>query len=421
MAVELKKLISGIIIVLAVFSGVIIKWQFDKDFITLYREGNIIAKEKWIVESERTYFNLDSWYDKNVKCPKIESLGGYKTATRCYYPPDYFEQLSRSLINTKIDFINLTDEFIVRKSSPNYKYGTRGAYAGFVIESFTFNNEVESEEEFPKEYIVNWDPKDTRNYKLVWRIENLKSLSDKWISGIITEDFPCSYGFGNVKIDFKDECNKLEKVELNSDTNKVYFYFKKQRGEQTFDIDFVDPIQDDDKLTLLEIKEGDITKFCKRKIVKEDVYGYTTKERDVYGTCIYYLNQTICSDEPINKSCYINTTERKIGCVIGKESYQSYEVIGIKDIQICDKVVGYKINNKIINFSKCGINCMRNNDIVSCDMCPDEDGVSDANCDGILQSGESGFKVDISKLNWYNLKIKADSVKFTKLRDCVVK
>ena len=65
----------------------------------------------------------------------------------------------------------------------------------------------------------------------------------------------------------------------------------------------------------------------------EDVYGYVTRERNVYGICIYYLNSTVCDDEPLNKSCHTTTTEKEYQCVTGKESYQSYEKIDEKVVK----------------------------------------------------------------------------------------
>ena len=86
--VNVKTIIIGtILLVIAIFSGAVLEWQFDKDYVSLSRDGEIIAKEKWTVEVERTYFTLNSWYRKNVMRPRIEKEGGYRTATRCYYPP----------------------------------------------------------------------------------------------------------------------------------------------------------------------------------------------------------------------------------------------------------------------------------------------------------------------------------------------
>ena len=69
-------------------------------------------------------------------------MGGYNTSKRCYYPKDYYEQLSRSLVNTKIDYINNSHTYEVVKKVPNYAYGTRGSYAGYVTEIMTFDKQM---------------------------------------------------------------------------------------------------------------------------------------------------------------------------------------------------------------------------------------------------------------------------------------
>ena len=233
MAINFKYTISGLLIVLAIFSGVIVEWQFDKDFTSLKRDGVTLVKERWHVEAERTWFALDSWYDINVKCPKIIEQGGKKTTTRCYYPENYYQQLSRSLIRTKIEVVDNS----VIKSVPHYAYGTRGSYAGYVIEKMNFIDTSDIEK-FPDSYIVSWKPKDTRNYKLVWRLENVKDLN---LPVGIYKD--CYYQFGNLKIDLKNECNKLEKAVVK-DKDTIWFYFNNQRGNQLFDLGFVDPTHD---------------------------------------------------------------------------------------------------------------------------------------------------------------------------------
>ncbi len=234
---NLRVIIGLVIIISMVFSGVVINWTFEKKFNTLYRNGEIIAREYFVVEAERTYFNLNSWYAKNVKCPKIEAAGGHRTATRCYYPKDYYEQLSRSLINTKISFVNDSDYLTIFKNTPFYKYGTRGSYAGKLIEKFDFNKLSNNVEEFPEKYFITWTPKDTRNYRVIWRVENLKDVNMN--EGDYTA---CRYTFGYTQIDLKDECKKLEKAEVKG--NRIWFYFKPERGIQEFDLGLVDPPSD---------------------------------------------------------------------------------------------------------------------------------------------------------------------------------
>ena len=106
-----KITIGTFITILTLFSGIALQWEVGKDWTTLSSNGNIIAKEKFVVSAERSYFNLNNWYSINVKCPKIIENGGHKTNSRCYYADNYYEDLSRSLINTDISFINLTDSF----------------------------------------------------------------------------------------------------------------------------------------------------------------------------------------------------------------------------------------------------------------------------------------------------------------------
>ncbi len=247
MAQNLQSYISGgVIFVLLVLSTATIVWEFNKDYSKLSRDGEVLARTRWSVEAQRTYFVLDSWYDKNVKCPKILDLGGHTTATRCYYPDDYYEQLSRSLIRTKITTEEIGDELTVTKLTPYYKYGTRGAYAGKILENFNFV-ETDVEEEFPKSYYVDWNPTDTRNYRLIWRVWDLKELD------LPDGDYHyCSYKFGKVSIDLKDECSKLEKAEVKGD--RIWFYFYPVRKVQYFDISLVDPEEQEPVYSYNQIK-----------------------------------------------------------------------------------------------------------------------------------------------------------------------
>ena len=222
---------TGIITIILIIAGLTFQWQISKDHSTLYKEGEIIARHRWHIEAERTYINKNSWYRRNVICPRLVAQGGHETATRCYYPDDFYEQLSRSLINTEI---GLNDNpFSVERITPFYAYGTSGSYAGFLNEFFEFGSE--RIEEFPSNYTIKWNPKDTRNYKLVWRIWELKRLNLP-----IGNYSKCSYNFGNIKIDLKEDCNNLEKAEVK-DSETIWFYFNQSRGEQILNVDLVDP------------------------------------------------------------------------------------------------------------------------------------------------------------------------------------
>lgn len=241
------------IIVLIVLGGVSYKWVYEKEQSTLYKEGDIIARYSWSLQAERTYILKNTWYNANVKCPKIIAMGGYNTSTRCYYPPDYYEDLKRSLINTKLIESNLT----VTRKTPFYMYGTSGTYAGVLEENSYF---VDTEEimEFPKDYLASFSPKDTRNYKLVWKISNLKKINIP--NGNYTL---CAYNFDNIKIDLKDECSKLERAEVVNENKRVWFYFNPLKNLQSIDLKLIDPKGGETPLPPVENVE--------KRIIKDDV------------------------------------------------------------------------------------------------------------------------------------------------------
>ena len=75
--------------------------------------------------------------------------------------------------------------------------------------------------------------------------------------------------------------------------------------------------------------------------------------------------------------------------------YESeFDYVDLVNETICNHA-GIIVEDKIINFSKCGIDCSRDGSIVQCDLCN-----GDSNCDGILQLGESGISVDIAETDW---------------------
>lgn len=328
------------IIVIGLFGTTVIQWQFEKDWTILSRDGDIIAKSKFSVEAERTYINLNTWYRRNVVCPRIIESGGYETKTRCYYPKGTYQPLSRSLINTKITLENFTDKHLVIKSTPHYKYGTRGAYAGKVKEEMIFDETIISEEEFPKSYHINWKPTDLRSYKLIWRLEKL------------THNYPdgsynnCVYTFGNVKVNLLDNCKDLNSVEIWDD--KAYFYFKEARGLQDLNLQFVDPTG----VTNCQVLSSDNTIYelsnniangtespclsITGKNITLDCQGYTV---DGLGTAAYGIDATQGSD------AFQNATIKN--CIV-----QNYTTGGIYVQQNCRNCT---VKNNTIKTSANGI------------------------------------------------------------------
>ncbi len=226
--------IAGILTIILIISGATILWGISKEETTLKRDGEVLATHKWHVESERSFINKNSWYRKNVMCPRIIAEGGHETATRCYYAPNTYEQLSRSLINT--DLLSDEPRGLVIRYTPQYAYGTRGSYAGILQETWLFIDTLK-EEEFPKKYEAYWMARDTRNYKLVWRVWNLKDqpLPDG-------EYTYCNYEAKNVKINLGPACAQLDRAIVEG--NKIWFYFKSKRGDQHLQPNIVDPVTD---------------------------------------------------------------------------------------------------------------------------------------------------------------------------------
>ena len=143
----------------------------------------------------------------------------------------------------------------------------------------------------------------------------------------------------------------------------------------------------------------------------EDIFDNVSKERDVYDNCIYHSNSTVCADQPLNTSCVTNTTEIVYQCVIGKESYQSYEKVGEQVVQksktTCDKK-SYEIDIagsiKKIDFDKAGYYCSLDGNIITCDS------VHDGNGDGICKSGETCIKFEITSGGINTIQKRIDSI-----------
>ena len=341
---NITKIISGtIIIVILILSGLTVEWAIDKDYTKVKRDNNVIAKFRWYVEAERSSFLLDSWYDRNIKCPKIIDLGGHISSTNksCMYPDDYYESLSRSLINTKV----YDNENNIIKRIPYYKYGTRGTYAGFLNEFFLFNENISSELNFPEKYNIEWLPKDKRNYKMIlkiWDLKDIKVIDDCHITAL------------NIEIDLKNECEKLDILEVDDDIIK--FYFKSERELQCKTISIIDPSEKPSiiygvkNITIKKYKE--VEKIKQIPIYKEVIVEIECNNEN--ETC------SICKDEKLGKFCTFII--RKIIDYYDEETIMINEsYFEQKKVIDYDNVIG--INNKNIDYF-CSYCNLHNNKLV---------------------------------------------------------
>ena len=227
-----NKVIGIMLIVLLTISGATFKWTYDRDYSKLYKGTDLIASHRFYVEMERTYTNIKYSYQRD-NCIEI---GGRLTETRCYYPEDYFTRLNRRLSGIKLTEEETIQQYFVRKSTPYYKYGTRGTIAGVIDETIIHDKEVERIEDFPKSYLVDFSPRDSTSYKLVWKIKDLNEVN--WETGNYKR---CEYIFGDIKIDLKNDCDNLDYTFVDADKKEVWIYFKAEKGIQRLDLSIVDP------------------------------------------------------------------------------------------------------------------------------------------------------------------------------------
>jgi len=169
--------------------------------------------------------------------------------------------------------------------------------------------------------------------------------------------------------------------------------------------------------------------------------GYKTETISTYNTVTYEFT---C---PAGKNISVNTNKKYAECInrVWRPSNNSWDyslnfshtynliyagnrtiywneyVFSHYDLKndTCRKE-GWIVEDKIINFTKCDINCNREDSTVQCDFCN-----GDSNCDGIINEGESGLPpCDIAESGWRDCirKWKVDNGKQTiknYLRDCI--
>ena len=173
-------------------------------------------------------------------------------------------------------------------------------------------------------------------------------------------------------------------------------------------ISIISAIVLDNNVTFNEITYS-TTKFYD---ATEDVFGYVTRERNVYENCVNYHNYTLCLNTTgANTDCSQEQLIYNVTCVIGTESYQNYEKVSEQVVQksktTCNKE-GYTIDiagaTKKINFSKAGYYCSLDGNIITCDS------VHDGNGDGKCKSGETCIKFEITSKGINKIQNRIDSV-----------
>ena len=275
MAIEITKSqkVKGIVfLIVLMLGGSLYSWGYDRDYNTFYNDGTIEARSNWEVHMERTYFKIKYNYQRD-NCLRD---GGRLTATRCYYPDDFYVKLTRKLSSIDLKELKFDKYSTFSRDTSYNKYGTSGVSAGTLIENMVHDYEVTDIEEFPQKYIVEYNPKDTAKYKLALKVDLLKDMNLE--VGTYTET---DYVFGRIKIGVPVEYFDYMEV-IDDDTIK--FWFLPKSGLQALDIELVDP---------LPIK--DISEIIVKPILWEYIYENKSIQTPIYTDKIITV-KPVCSE-----------------------------------------------------------------------------------------------------------------------------
>lgn len=114
----------------------------------------------------------------------------------------------------------------------------------------------------------------------------------------------------------------------------------------------------------------------------------------VFGDCIKYYNATICDDEPLNTSCYIEEQSYNYTCKTGENIIENSEE-KCRDTEIkvaVDTLLGTKdYTLEYGEWGKCSYEDEQETLVITCDS------KYDGNNDGICTSGESCMQFRITK------------------------
>lgn len=140
----------------------------------------------------------------------------------------------------------------------------------------------------------------------------------------------------------------------------------------------------------------DINKICDYTDVIDEIEreeNYEEVEQDIMDECGEY---------PDNYSCVVDTEEVEVW--VGTTEKITYE-------KVCIKSYGYMINDDNLD---CKSHCTDKDGVITCES------KLDSNKDGILQSGESGFIIDVRDEDWNKLDKYIDSENYNDIRRCVI-
>jgi len=202
-----------------------LRWKYTTDEWTLYSGRYIGFKEDWIVERQRTYLQLKDVDDVSI-CSKV-------TATRCYVD-DYWERSNRKATKIDLYYEEVEDNVSMRviKNTPYYAVRSTGD-GGYMTQIQTINALAEFEQ-FPSDYRVEYNAKDTASYRLTWRIREAEAI-DNYDYPLGSFSDRCSLDFNyNMKIEWCDESN-FDKAVYDAEDEVLLVHFKSFKDYQVLE------------------------------------------------------------------------------------------------------------------------------------------------------------------------------------------
>lgn len=137
-----------------------------------------------------------------------------------------------------------------------------------------------------------------------------------------------------------------------------------------------------------------VTEDISLEEIKDCETVYWNETENVYGTCTSYYNTTVCTDPPLNTSCYIEEKSYDYRCKTGEKTIQkSREECMDKEMQVTiDKLTkAEKYKLEYGEWGKCSYSTEGETLVITCDS------KYDGNNDGICKSGESCIQFRITK------------------------
>ena len=173
------------------------RWKYDQDYLTLYSNQYIIARSQWQVKTKSGTMQNRS----------------YVAGT-----PITYDSTNKDLLK------------IIKISNYQNKH---------TLTELQLFTKLISVENFPEKYYVTFEPADSKEYELVWKIMDINITAGQKQGTYTTI---CSMSFGNnVEVNWCRSFDKFSYAYLSKTYNALYVHFKVAKGTQFLDVSLTDP------------------------------------------------------------------------------------------------------------------------------------------------------------------------------------